>query len=207
MTELLYDDTVLMGSKPMTEEDNKHIPNGLDIYAEPRKGRKLTPNATFRSSEPIYSEALDPALLFSQDRGVSGKGDLHPYGAIYTDPQPLKRSEAPIEITAVNIHELKRLGFRQFGEVVLAETVGVSLKSMKLSHHDDNKNVHVQVAVKKLKLNAQRSVCKSFEKEIKFMSRLKDENIVCARNLYIRVTIYCYGVHGEWRSETLPAEV
>ena len=182
MTELLYDDTVLMGSKPRTEEDNhiyKHIPNGLDIYAEPRKGRKLTPNATFRSSEPIYSEALDPTLLFSQDRGVSGKGDLHPYGAIYADPQPLKRSEAPIEIMASNIHELKRLGFGQFGEVMLAETVGVSLKNMKLSHHDDNKNVRIQVAVKKLKLNAQRSVRESFEKEIKFMSRLKDENIVC----------------------------
>ena len=116
---------------------------------------------------------------------MSGKGDLHPYGAIYTDPQPLKRSEAPIEITAGNIHELKRLGFRQFGEVVLAETVGVSLKSMKLSHHDDNKNVHVQVAVKKLKLNAQRSVRESFEKEIKFMARLKDENIVCLLTMCI----------------------
>ena len=77
MTELLYDDTVLMGSKPMTEEDNhiyKHIPNGLDIYTEPRKGRKLTPNATFRSTEPIYSEALDPTLLFSQDMGCEWKG-------------------------------------------------------------------------------------------------------------------------------------
>ena len=185
MTELedtLYDDTVLMGSNPMTEEDNhiyEHIPNGLDIYDEPRKGRKLTPNATFRSSEPIYSEALDPTLLFSQDRGVSGKGDLHPYGAIYAEPQPLKRSEAPIEIMASNIHELKRLGFGQFGEVVLAETVGVSLKDMKRSHDNDSKNVRIQVAVKKLKPNAQVSVREAFGKEIKFMSRLKNENIVC----------------------------
>ena len=185
MTELedtLYDDTVLMGSKPLTEEENhsyEHAPNELDIYAEPLKGRRLAPNATFESSEPIYSEALDPTQLFSQDRGAQGGNDLHPYGAIYADPQPLKRSEAPIEITAGNIHELKRLGFGQFGEVVLAETVGVSLKDMKRSYDDDSKNVRIQVAVKKLKPNAQLSVREAFGKEIKFMSRLKDENIVC----------------------------
>jgi len=91
----------------------------------------------------------------------------------------LKRPEAPINITASNIHELKQLGFGQFGEVVLAETVGVSLKDMKLSYDDDNKNIHIQVAVKKLKPDAQLSVREAFGKEIKFMSRLRDENIVC----------------------------
>ena len=124
----LYDDTVPKHSKQMTndiqteQESNgyEHAPNQLDIYAEPLQGRRLTPNATFRSSEPIYSESLDPTLLFSQDTGMSGKDDLHPYGAIYADPQPLKRSEAPIEITASNIHELNQLGFGEFGEVVFA---------------------------------------------------------------------------------------
>jgi len=182
----LYDDTVPKHSKQMTkdiqteQESNsyEHALNQLDIYAEPLQGRRLTPNATF-SSEPIYNEALDPTLLFSQDTGVIRKDDLHPYGAIYADPQPLKKSEAPIEIRASNIHELNRLGFGEFGEVVLAETVGVSLKDMKLSHDNDNKNIHIQVAVKKLKPDAQLSVREAFGKEIKFMSRLRDENIVC----------------------------
>jgi len=117
--------------------------------------------------------------LFSQDTGAQGGNNLHPYSAIYADPQPLKRSEAPFQITASNIRKLKRLGIGQFGEVVLAETVGVSLKDMKLSHDDDNKNIHIQVAVKKLKPNAQLSVREAFGKEVKFMSRLRDENIVC----------------------------
>ena len=162
----------------LPEDSYENTPNELNIYAEPLKVRRLTSNATFKSSETIYSEALDPTLLFSQDRGAQGGNDLHPYGAIYADPQPLKRSEAPVEITAGNIHELKRLGLGQFGEVVLAETVGVSLKDIKMGH-DDSKNIHIQVAVKKLKSKAQSSVRESFEKEIKFMSRLKDENIVC----------------------------
>ena len=61
----------------------------------------------------------------------------------------------------------------------MAETVGVSLKDMKLSYDDDSKNIHIQVAVKKLKPNAQVSVREAYEKEIKFMSRLRDKNIVC----------------------------
>jgi len=103
-----------------TEQESngyEHAPNQLDIYAEPLQGHRLTPNATFRSCEPIYNEALDPTLLFSQEMGVSGKDGLHPYGTIYADPQPLKKSEAPIEITASNIHELNRLGFGEFGSV------------------------------------------------------------------------------------------
>ena len=188
LEDTLCDDPMLKHSKQTTEDINvqtehnlsyEHAPDELNIYAEPLQGYRLTPNATLESSEPIYNEALDPTLLFSQDVGVSGKDDLHPYGAIYADPQPLKRPEAPINITASNIHELKRLGFGQFGEVVLAETVGVSLKDMKLSYDDNSKNIHIQVAVKKLKPNAQVSVREAFEKEIKFMSRLRDENIVC----------------------------
>jgi len=54
----------------------------------------------------------------------------------------------------------------------------VSLKDMKLSQTDVDKSVRIQVAVKKLKLQAKNPVREAFEKEIKFMSRLKDDNIV-----------------------------
>ena len=169
---------IYQSNEDLPDGSYKNTPDELNIYAEPLQARRLTSNATSGSSEPIYSEALDPNLLFSQDTGARGGNDLHPYSAIYADPQPLKRSEAPFQITASNIRKLKRLGIGQFGEVVLAETVGVSLKDIKMGD-DDSKDIHIQVAVKKLKPKAQSSVRESFEKEIKFMSRLKDENIVC----------------------------
>ena len=164
-----------------TEQTNasyEPMSNELNIYADPMHGRSLTADNTFKSEEPIYSEPLDPTLLFSQSAGERGGSDLHPYGAIYAEPQPLKKSEAPLEIKTSNIREVKQLGIGEFGEVVLAETVGVSLKDFKLSQDDNKKNVHIQVAVKKLKPRAKSSVREAFEKEIKFMSRLKDDNIV-----------------------------
>ena len=165
-----------------TEQTNANyesMPNELNIYADPMCGRSLAANNTFRSDEPIYSEPLDPTLLFGQNADDSGGSDIHPYGAIYAEPQPLKKSEAPFEVKASNIREVKQLGIGLFGEVMLAETIGVSLKDLKLSQDDDNKNVHIQVAVKKLKPQVDASVRKTFEKEIKFVSRLKNDNIVC----------------------------
>ena len=148
--------------------------NELHIYAEAfdRSDCATSPS----SSEPIYSEAIDPDM-FSQNPPPS-EDDLHPYGPIYADPKPLQKSEAPLEITSDNIHVLKQLGIGQFGEVILAQTVGVSLKDLKLSRSDNDRSVNVQVAVKKLKPQAQSPVLEAFEKEIKFMSRLKDDNIV-----------------------------
>ena len=165
-------------SKEEAEQINANyesIPIELNIYADPMCSRSLT----LESDEPIYSEPLDPTLLFGENADESGGSDFHPYGAIYAEPQPLKKSEAPFEIKAGNIREVKQLGIGLFGEVMLAETIGVSLKDLKLSQDDDNRNVHIQVAVKKLKPQVDASVRKTFEKEIKFMSRLKNDNIVC----------------------------
>ena len=165
-------------SKEEAEQINANYeptPIELNIYANPMH---LTADNTFRSDEPIYSEPLDPTLLFSQNTDESEGSDLHPYGAIYAEPKPLEKSEVPLEIRASNICEVKQLGIGLFGEVMLAETIGVSLKDFKLSQ-DDDKDVHIQVAVKKLKPQVNSSVREVFEKEIKFMSRLKDDNIVC----------------------------
>ena len=115
--------------------------------------------------------------MFSQ-KNPSNENDLHPYGPIYTNPKALKKADAPLEVTAANVCEVKQLGIGGFGEVVLAETIGVSLKDMKLSQTDDDKSVRIQVTIKKLKLLAKNPVREAFEKEIKFMSRLKDDNIV-----------------------------
>ena len=60
----------------------------------------------------------------------------------------------------------------------MAETVGLSLKDLKLSDSTDDRSISVLVALKKLKPNAEEVVKEAFEKEIKFMSRLDHDNVV-----------------------------
>ena len=60
----------------------------------------------------------------------------------------------------------------------MAETIGLSLNDLKLSTSNDDKSISILVALKKLKPNAERSVKEAFAKEIKFMSRLNNDNVV-----------------------------
>ena len=84
-----------------------------------------------------------------------------------------------MEVMTQNFREKRDLGVGQFGQVVLAEAVGLSLKDLKLSDSHDDKSISVLVALKKLKPNAEEVVKEDFEKEIKFMSRLDHDNVVC----------------------------
>ena len=158
----------------------------LNIYAQPSRVSNTLPERqssppTPATANPLYSEALTPTL-FHQNRTSESASppadDLHPYASIYDDPKPLKQSEGPLEITHENIHEVRNLGVGQFGQVTLAMTVGVSLKDLKLSNTETDRSVSVLVAMKQLKPNAERMVKEAFEKEIKFMSRLNDDNVV-----------------------------
>ena len=58
-----------------------------------------------------------------------------------------------------------------------AETIGVSLKDLRLSDSDD-RNVSMLVAVKKLKRDAGKGARKAFEREIQLMSHFNHKNIV-----------------------------
>ena len=74
-----------------------------------------------------------------------------------------------------------------FGKVILAETVGLSAKDLRLSGSDDDKSKSTLVAVKKLKSDAPNFTKEAFEKEVNFMSRLT----VTDRNV-IRILGVCY---------------
>lgn len=177
----LYQSAVEIDQTEKEEEETSFADNlELHIYADPTV-ETSTPTTTYTYSssggeEPIYSEALEPHM-FSEEL-TPNEDDLRPYGPIYAEPQPLSRSEAPLEVTSDHIQEIRNLGIGEFGAVVLAETVGISLQDLNLSTTDNDRTVHIQVAVKKLKPHAHTSVRTSFEREIKFMSRLKNENIV-----------------------------
>ena len=83
-----------------------------------------------------------------------------------------------LAVTDDNIRAVKVLGTGFFGKVVLADTVGLSLKDLGLSDTDDNKSTSIRVAVKKLKQNASKSTREAFEKECRFMSRLDHPNVI-----------------------------
>ena len=169
----------------MDEVSNSTSTHGsiLNIYALPSKvappipERPPTPQLF---DGPVYSEALSPTML-SEKRFSSppaSSEDLCPYSSVYADPKPLLKSEGPKEVEPHQVREIRSLGVGQFGQVVLAETVGLSLKELKLSDSNDDKNITVLVAIKKLKPDADLATKEAFEKEIKFMSRLNDNNVV-----------------------------
>ena len=129
---------------------------------------------------PIYSETINPASIVttSSSQDYSSIDDnLCPYSSIYAEPLPLVKSEGPPTVNSRNIKPLHQLGVGQFGEVILAETVGLSYQYLGIGNSND-KTVSMKVAVKTLKSSPSADIRKSFEKEIKFMSRLKDDNVI-----------------------------
>ena len=131
------------------------------------------------SENPIYSEAINPAAIITDLSADYCTVDdkVSPYASIYTDPSPLIKSEGPPIVSNNNIKPLHKLGVGLFGEVMLANTVGLSYRRLGIGNSNDTK-VSIKVAVKMLKASPSEEVRKSFEKEIKFMSRLKDDNVI-----------------------------
>ena len=138
------------------------------------------------SGEPdydqIYSEPLDPTMLRSNVmENVLTPEEAVPYSAIYDDPAnpfPDEDLPAPFTVARSNIIEIRKLGTGQFGQVILAKTKGISLRDMGLSETDSDSSRSILVAIKKLKQDAESGLMKAFQKEIKFMSRLKHDNVV-----------------------------
>lgn len=152
--------------------------SNFNIYAEP-EAPPVPPyrNPTSPNFEKHYNENLSPSMFRSTNSSSSDISQLHPYSSIYAETEPIHRSEIT-EVKEHNINELKVLGEGQFGTVVLAHTVGISLKDLKLSNNRNADGISILVAVKKLKPDADKQTKNAFEKEIKFMARLQHENVV-----------------------------
>ena len=99
-------------------------------------------------------------------------------GPIYSEPN--HRASPAVKIVQVyksNINLVRNLGMGQFGLVYLGETINLSQRDLNLGECTD-KSQHLEVAVKFLHPNAPPSEQKAFEKEIKYMSRLRHKNVV-----------------------------
>lgn len=177
-------DNFLQSAPPLPERSNS-IPGGLDgsnlnIYAIPHKPPPLPERMSSPEflSPPVHTETeLTPDQFQAVGSPDSDNSKICPYASIYADPHPLKKEEGPIEVRPYHIREVAPLGTGQFGEVMLADTLGLSLKDLKLGESTD-KSVCIQVAVKRLKHDADATVKETFEKEIKFMARLNHMNVI-----------------------------
>ena len=134
--------------------------------------------------ESVYSDAVSALHCTGGGTTDSMKKEevdcnSHIYASIYDDPKELPKGfQQPVKITNDNITEIRELGNGQFGKVLLAATKGLSLKDMRLSKTDDNRDTSILVAVKKLIDNPSRKQQESFIKEVKFMSCLNHKNVV-----------------------------
>ena len=136
--------------------------------------------------ESVYSDAFtSSAPLGTGENGPeSMKNDemdstSHIYASIYDDPKELPKGfQEPTKIANDNITEIRELGNGHFGKVMLAVTKGLSLKDMRLSKTDDNRDTSILVAVKKLIDHPSTEQQESFIKEVKFMSCLNHKNVV-----------------------------
>ena len=171
-----------MESSPVYQDVDQHCdsnhPQGNDIYTMPDNTTSYTVETESGVYEVVYSEPIQPSLFTDAVGSPSDSGDLQPYAPIYTLPSNLPRSkEVPLKVVGSNVREVSEIGVGIFGKVILAETVGLSAKDLRLSESDDDKSKSTLVAVKKLKSDAPNAK-DAFEKEVNFMSRLTDRNVI-----------------------------
>ena len=158
-----------------------------DIYNVPDTTYSHTVEIPSEISETVYSEPIQPSL-FADAVGTADTEDFQPYGPIYMYTIPInlpKCKEVLLNISSSNIREICELGMGQFGKVILAETVGLSAKDLRLSESVDDKSKSTLVAVKKLESHAPNATKEAFKKGVNFMSRLTDKNV-------IRILAVCY---------------
>ena len=180
----MYDSSecLIGGTIPKTksvETFDSALLSEFNIYAIPDRPVP-PPIPPYRGGTPdlgnVYTEKISPSM-FQGGSSVGSSVELHPYSSIYADPEQIQRTDI-LEVTEKNIVEIKELGVGQFGEVVLAHTVGLSLRDMKISNTDDAAGISILIAVKKLKSDIDEETRSAFEKEIKFMAKLRHENVV-----------------------------
>ena len=169
----------------------QHIPVYSEIQkkkapAVPQKSADLQIYLTVRPSfnDNVYSENINPSDFThggsqESEEMDEEKRDPQIYAPIYTVSTVLPEGfQEPLQITSGNIKEKKELGIGNFGQVILATTNGLSLKDMQLSKRDENQDISIPVAVKKLKPNPSHIQQEAFNKETKFMSQVRHPNVV-----------------------------
>ena len=170
---------------PVAEEPIDHLRTYTDIQvreapAVPTKSSDFELYLDTRTSFNVgtYSDSINP-LDFTRDRKKGKNNDPTFLAPVHTFSSELSESgQDPAKVTSANLTEKVELGTGQFGAVVLADTNGLSLKKLKLSKTDDNQNISIVVAVKKLKPNPSQAQKEAFDRDVHFMSLLRHPNVL-----------------------------
>ena len=164
-------------------------------HAEDTDGIYVNPEAIIDGEEDIYdivySEPINPSMFAKNAKTLKEeKTKFSILEKIFEDSKeiyfapiysaPLEQGNHPklLQLKSDNIKKVKTLGTGFFGKVILANTVGLSLKDLKMSDTDDDKSKSIRVAVKLLKQNLSASKREEFDKELRFMSRLDHPNVI-----------------------------
>ena len=148
------------------------------VCAQPYSHTICSNTNSAHNNEGIYCEPSDFTQGGGKNPSKNAGEHVHMYPSVYSDVTMENECFRQIvKITSANITEQREIGMGQYGKVILAVTKNLSLKDMGLNE-DSNHNISVYVAVKKLRSNASKSQQEAFEKEIKFLSRLNDPNVV-----------------------------
>ena len=104
------------------------------------------------------------------------------------------------KVDCSNFEFLRELGDGHFGRVYLAESVGLSLKDLRIDEKDTDTNVAVLVAVKSLKENSPVHTQCAFVKEVRLMSKLSHSHIVNLLGICIKKQPFMvmeFMIHGD----------
>jgi len=129
--------------------DHPHDPTNMpqeiisdDIYTLPDPTGSQSVEVDHGMLEVVYSEPIKPSLFTDATESPNGSKlseDLQPYAPIYTVPvAPPQSKVVLLEVSTSNIQVIRELGTGLFGQVVLAETVGLSRKDLRLNESDDD---------------------------------------------------------------------
>ena len=151
--------------------DKVQEPDQLQLYAEPSQVQVQTVKCMPKLSTTncIYEEPFNPEKLLEGDTVAAdvavNEKRMSRLPALYEEPPPLARDEGPRLINPAKLdwENKTKVGEGQFGDVYVADllsepTQRVAVKTLKATTNDENR--------------------KSFEKEVKFMSRQHHAHVV-----------------------------
>jgi len=146
---------------------NENRETYFDIYDDTMI--TTAPKSIPQSPQDIYCEAFD-LNKFGEEVYDDDSTALNMCVPVYDDPSPLTETEAPKYVEWSNVSVVAKIGEGQFGDVYLAETSGIDT-----IEHTESKSF---AAIKTLKGDYSPLTKQQFEKEIKFMSRLDNANVI-----------------------------
>ena len=164
------------------ESKNLELPNRciLRQNSQPQHENLGTANSCSISINYMNARNSDLTRTMSDNQILNQKSKkVSLYGPIYSEPDFKSNSQLSqiLHVSPSNVQLIKSLGMGQFGQVYLGRTIGLSRQDLGLGENED-RSVTVEVAVKQLRDGAEKSEYKTFNKEVKFMSKLRHKGVV-----------------------------